>query len=251
MDLKEVFDGIGKQMLLDFEKIQSQVKHPGEKGGEREASLRDFLFSYLPSKYGVSNGEIVDVYGEISSQCDLVIYDHLNCPLLLAGKDYRIFPSEPVFATIEVKSVLTSQELKDAAKKISSVKSLNRSNGPIAGIVFAYTSNWITDPMLSSSEQLKKINSSLEPYQYIDLLCILDTGVITVVDKGGYTRIPQDLLERSMLIYKELTPSVLLWFFIHMMDLLDGQKSSAPVYQQYARILEIGLVRRQDLSIAT
>lgn len=73
MKLQNVFEGIGKQMLLDFSQIQSQVKHPGERGSEREESLRAFLKSYLPSKYGIDSGEIVDEDGNTSKQCDIVI----------------------------------------------------------------------------------------------------------------------------------------------------------------------------------
>jgi hypothetical protein len=248
MDLNKVFDGIGKQMLLDFEEIQSQVRHAGERGGEREASLRTFLQVYLPSKYAVTNGEIVDKLRQTSKQCDLVIYDHLNCPLLLAGKDYRVFPVEPVLATIEVKSVLSTTELQDASEKIKSVKALDRQNGPIAGIVFAYSSVWQTDPMGNIAKHLKKINQGLEPHQFIDLLCVLDAGVINVVDENGYTRVTKKMSERSMLVWHELTPPILLWFFIQLLDLLDGQNSSPPNYQKYARMFEIGLVSRQELA---
>ncbi len=248
MDLSKVFDGIGKQMLLDFEQIQSQVNHAGERGSEREASLRTFLSTYLPSKYAVANGEIVDELGHTTKQCDLVIYDHLNCPLLLAGKDYRVFPVEPVLATIEVKSVLSVAELRDASEKIKSVKSLSHENSAIARIIFAYSSTWKTDPMGSIAENLRKINRSLEPHQFIDLLCVLDTGVINIVDETGYTRITNKLSERSMFVWHELTPPVLLWFFIQLLDILDGQKSSPPNYQKYARLFDLGIVSRQDLT---
>ena len=175
-------------MLQDFEQIQSQVKHAGERGSEREASLRDFLRIYLPSRYAVENGEVVDTDGQTSKQCDLIIYDHLNSPLLLAGRDYRVFPVEPVLATVEVKSVLSTAELQDAAEKIRSVKRLRRVNGPIAGIVFAYSSTWKKDPMGSIGEKLRIINSKLEPYEYIDLLCVLNVGVICITNENGLTQ---------------------------------------------------------------
>lgn len=246
MDLDKIFDGIGKHMLLDFEKIQSQINHAGERGSEREAGLKAFLDSYLPSKYAVANGEIVDSTRQTSKQCDLVIYDHLNCPLLFSGKEYRVFPVEPVLAIIEVKSVLTLAELKDASEKIRSAKNLKRDNGLVAGIVFAYSSSWKSDPMGSIATNLKKINSSMEHHQFIDLLCVLDSGVISIIDENGRTRIPNDLSERSMFVWHELDTSVLSWFFIQLLDLLDGQKSSMPTYQHYARMS--GLVSKQNLT---
>lgn len=107
---------IGSHMLVDFDHFQSQISHPEEKGSERESGLKSFLQTYLPERYGISNGEIVDTSNHASRQCDLIIYDRLNCPLLLAGKEYRIFPAEPVYAVVEVKSVLTAGELKNRDK---------------------------------------------------------------------------------------------------------------------------------------
>jgi len=130
MKLTEVFEGLGTQMLADLDYIQSQIKHHGERGGQAEAVLREFLRQYLPSCYGVSRGEIVDTVGRTSRQCDLVIYDSSKCPLLVAGQDYQVFPVEPVVAVGEVKSVLTRVELKDAVNKIASVKRLRRGSSP-------------------------------------------------------------------------------------------------------------------------
>lgn len=248
MDLTKVFDGIANQMLLDFEQIQSQVKHAGERGSEREASLMAFLSTYLPSKYSVSNGEIVDTQGLTSKQCDLIIYDSQNCPLLLAGRDYRVFPVEPVLAVIEVKSVLSTEELRDACEKIRSIKDLERENGQLAGIVFAYSSTWKQDPMGSIATHLKEINRSLAPHETIDLLCVLDSGVIAIVDEHGQTRVTQNLSERCMFVLHRLEVPVLLWFFIQLLNLLDGQISSSPDYQRYGHFFEIGTVSKHDLT---
>jgi hypothetical protein len=47
MYLKEVFNAIGIQMLADYEHMNAQIKHMGERGSEREAQLKTFLTSYL------------------------------------------------------------------------------------------------------------------------------------------------------------------------------------------------------------
>jgi hypothetical protein len=254
MDLEKVFDGISRQMFLDFEQIQSQVKHAGERGSEREASLRTFLRKYLPSKYAVAKGEVVDTWGQTSKQCDLIIYDHSNCPLLLAGEDYRIFPVEPALAVVEVKSVLSVTELKDASEKIKSVKDLKREHGPVAGIVFAYTSTWKRDPISAIGQNLRIINDGLEYYQYIDLLCVLNAGLICLVDQRLSMQIPQAESARIMLVYKQLDLPPLLWFYIQLLELLNGQVGAAPQYMQYAfASIEsagglIGLVSKHELT---
>jgi hypothetical protein len=228
VDLTAVFKAIGTQMLTDFEHSHSQIKHLGERGGEREAALGSFLKAYLPGRYAISDGEIVDGTGQTSRQCDLVIYDHLNCPLLLAGKGYRVFPAEPVFAVIEVKSVLTAGRLKDAVEKIRSVKEIKRDNGSIAGILFAYKSGWQNDePILKIASKLGELNKDLLPHQYTDLLCVLDSGIIEISD--GKT----DPSKRLMKTTQEWSIPILLLFFMALLSLLGRQVSDEPEYDAY------------------
>jgi hypothetical protein len=246
MDLKETFAAIGSQMLSDFEHVHSQIKHMGERGSEREEGLKSFLEAYLPSRYTVSNGEIVDDSEQTSRQCDLVIYDRTNCPLMLAGKTYRVFPAEPVFAVVEVKSVLTNSELEDAVEKIRSAKRLIRHNGLIAGVIFAYKSGRKKDPIGEIASRLQELHAGMGPRLYVDLVCVLDAGVIQLVDNAGLPKIPADWSNRQMVVWHELSVPVLLWFYIHLLDLLDGQVTSSPNYKQYANILEIGVASFRD-----
>ncbi len=243
MNLSKIFNSIGSQMLSDFEQIQTQIKHMGERGNEREQGLKCFLENYLPSRYAITTGEIVDREGNTSRQCDLIIYDRLNHPLLLAGKNVRILLAESVFAVIEVKSVLTSTELKDSVEKIKWLKELKRDSNPIPGVVFAYKASVKKDPMLKVTNELKKLNNGLLGHQYIDLLCVLDSGVI-VLDTifEGYESLPQELINRRMCVYQKLELSVLLWFFTNLIDLLELQPVNKTNYEGYVRGL-IGEVR--------
>lgn len=252
MDLKEVFKGIGNQMLNDFQHINEQIKHVGERGGEREVTVMRFLASYLPSKYGVANGEIVDSQGQTSRQCDIVIYDHANSPLLLTGANYRVFPAESVYAVIEVKSSLRATALAEAAENIRSVKALKRDNGPIAGVVFAYRSGRGSEPMDSIAEQLQRLNRELHPVEYIDLIGVLDSGIVALINYEGMVQIPENLEQRVMQAYEELAIPILLWFFMHFLELLSGQMSQLPDYHRYISGgtggYEIGLVRVYELT---
>ena len=83
MDLKSLFDGISKQMIIDFESINRQnLTITGQKGSEREFTIATFLQKYLPKRYAISTGEIIDSKGLTSHQSDIVIYDPLNCPAI-------------------------------------------------------------------------------------------------------------------------------------------------------------------------
>ncbi|WP_443077377.1 DUF6602 domain-containing protein [Streptomyces sp. NBC_01689] len=59
-------------MHADFEQSRN-FSHNGERGTSREALVRDFLASYLPSHAKtVHNAENVTASGETSPQCDRV-----------------------------------------------------------------------------------------------------------------------------------------------------------------------------------
>jgi len=60
MNINEIFQSIATNMLTEFEHTQTQIKHMGERGRERETALESFLTNYLPTRYSISSGEIVD-----------------------------------------------------------------------------------------------------------------------------------------------------------------------------------------------
>lgn len=251
MDLNEIFQSIATNMLTEFEHTQTQIKHMRERGSEREAVLKSFLSQYLPTRYGISSGEIVDYEGKTSHQSDLIIYDHFNCPLLLAGKNVRIFPAESVLAVIEVKSVLSAKEIEDSIEKIRDLKNLSRENGPIPGIVFAYKSGWQNEPIMRTVSEFQKHYRQFQGHQLTDLVCILDHGIIvldTVLE--GFTVIDRDFSDRCMLAYIELELSVLLWFFINLLNVLEAQPVTKPLYLDYLRntaIKSIGLIQKAGI----
>lgn len=235
MDLKVAFHAIGKQMLADFEGVHTQIKHAGKRGSERELGLMQFLQSYLPARYALSSGEIVDVEGNTSHECDLVIYDPQKCPLLLASKDYRVFPAEPVFAIVEVKSVLTTTELEDAMRKIAAVKKLRRRNGSIAGIVFAYKSGRKTNPMSTiASHMIQRVRQHPGEDAYVDLLCVLDSGLILFYGDEWTATIARPSYDNNMqAVETDDEMPALLFFFANLLDLLDSQLSTNPEYKFY------------------
>ena len=115
-------------MRHKFEVVRSKFEHSGNKGTNTEAILREFLRSYLPRRYGVGHGEIVDSLGERSAQTDIVIVTDEH-PFTFTADQPGLFFMEGVFAVGEVKSILTSQELEKTvanALKFRELKSTPR-----------------------------------------------------------------------------------------------------------------------------
>ena len=98
--------------------------HPGEFGRYRENICKDFLRLIIPSCLEIGEGFIINTYNNISHQCDIVIYDSKNTPLLQSSKRQFFYPIETVAAIGEIKSVLTKADFKEAINKLSRVKKL-------------------------------------------------------------------------------------------------------------------------------
>lgn len=83
--------------------------HPGEFGMYREKIVSELLRPFLPSKLEVGTGFIITSKNRISTQCDIIIYDRENTPVIENGEQ-RFFPVESVVGVVEVKSKLSKLE---------------------------------------------------------------------------------------------------------------------------------------------
>ena len=97
------------------------MKHKGLKGQLREIVIRDILRPLLPSDIGVGTGEIISYDNKQSREQDIVIFDKRILPPILAEQVHGIFPIESVLYTIEVKSILTANEIKKSHRSASEV----------------------------------------------------------------------------------------------------------------------------------
>lgn len=90
-----------------------------------------FLTDFLPRRYGVATGKVVDSRGYQSEQIDLIVYDAFYSPLLFVVGDVTFVPAESVYAVFEVKQTLNKEHLDAAASKAESVRRLHRTSALI------------------------------------------------------------------------------------------------------------------------
>lgn len=131
---REVFLEQSKIAEREYKKVVSSfVDHNQQKGEAREYVLRNFLKKFLPERFGVGSGFVVDSKDGVSGQVDIVIYDkNVTIPLSIDGK--RLFPIEGVVAVGEVKTNIADKgTLSDAIKQIMSVKKLNKTGSSSIG----------------------------------------------------------------------------------------------------------------------
>lgn len=192
-------NAIARKLEIDYKQLTSHIEHRGVKGNYREELLKRYLRDLIPSKYSIGTGIIVDANQKQSRQQDFFIYDNVNSPVFLKMEATQVIPIESVYAVIEVKSTLSKAELEKSIVNIRSVKSLELNpmesklyipskENQTLGMVFAYTCETKVDTVISN---LKELNEHMAiPYNHqINMICILDKGVIIYIDKRGMNQI--------------------------------------------------------------
>lgn len=102
-------------MRAEFE-ASKVIYHAGSKGSWREILVRELLQNNVPGHLRTMHGgEIVAVSGEVSSECDIVLYDR-GIPPFPGGDVGGGVPAECVYGVVDVKTYLSKPELLDAAK---------------------------------------------------------------------------------------------------------------------------------------
>lgn len=103
------------KLLAEFN-ISQTAGHPVNKGTPREIFIKDFLKNHVGQNVAIGSGEIIDsasIRNESRNQFDIVIYKN-TFPKLHIADDINAFLIESVAVTIEVKSNLTKDGLRQA-----------------------------------------------------------------------------------------------------------------------------------------
>jgi hypothetical protein len=213
VSVKSMLEEAELNLLAAFKKSSGTI-HKGLKGDSRAKNVADFLEKRLPSGYGVlCKGEVVDYLDQRSGEMDIVVFDKVRNAML--SDEPLWIPAESLLAYIEVKSVLTEDELRKAyaaAQKVGTLRPFKRSfsiagndtyiaeeGGPQPGkssvtgplrcfrTVFAYTTNLKQEDWLSQEwKRVTKVTNEIRctPAQ-IDRILVLDRGLINPPAKRG------------------------------------------------------------------
>jgi len=227
-------------------------KHTYEKGMRREQAAIEFLREFLPPRYGVARGEIVDSKGGVSRQCDIVVYDALHAPVLQRAEASQLFPAECVYAVIEVKPSLDRGSLPKAVANIAAAKALDRSaivaqhgghrlyhgpkaNPPIFGAVLSLHSPSVHDSMVPC---LREHQQELPREQWVDAVCVLDEALIYWFEMDPKGRglpdwVPTVQKQGACLGYYESGEDTLLLFCLFLLHQLNAKELFPPDLLRY------------------
>ena len=112
-----------KNLYEDLSKKNNLI-HSGEYGMYKERTLRELIKFIVPYKYEITDGYVINSSDETSTQCDIILFDKVNTPLIEFGSRFQFIPVESVMAIGEVKSTLTKSQFIDTAIKLSKNKQI-------------------------------------------------------------------------------------------------------------------------------
>jgi hypothetical protein len=156
---------------------------------------------YLPSRYEVAKGIVIDSLGNRSEHIDIVIFDRHHTPVLLDQQRHRYIPVESVYAVFECKPYFNKGNLSFAGCKAASVRKLHRTalphvhaagtsedirHFPILAGILADKSKW-SDGLGESFKQ----NLAADIASSLDCGCALKHGAFDTFS-GQLTIVPQD-----------------------------------------------------------
>lgn len=124
--IPEYFSAISERLQRQAQSMTPIITHHGEKGDNDHAWFTDLVRQYIPSRFGVDTGFVVNVNSDIGPQSDILILDTHNNTPLCSEKVFRVCPIEMVLGLIEFTRNLTKKKLIQELGKIATVRALAR-----------------------------------------------------------------------------------------------------------------------------
>lgn len=127
MPLQEAFRYIELSLRAKLEAARVP-DHPTAKGDVLEDAWREVLRRYLPGRFHVGSGFVMDSRGQVSQQIDCIIYDKLFTPTFWGEGGHLYVPVEAVHAVFEIKPSVNRRNIHSASEKATSVRRLYRTS---------------------------------------------------------------------------------------------------------------------------
>lgn len=186
-NLHDAFRSKQEALRAILETGRGTAGHPVAVGEGTELHWRELLDEFLPKRYQVSKGFVVDSAGRRSEQVDVIIHDRTFSPLLWEYGGYMYVPAESVYAVFEVKQDHSAEDIKAAAQKAASVRRRVRTQGqfgwlmgkglkepfPILAGLLTVDSSWNPAFGKAFKNALSGLTSDDE---YLDMGCALAKG---------------------------------------------------------------------------
>ena len=191
INIQKLFSALDEEMRLKLSSKIDEIYHPTAKGDESELNWIGLLRTYLPERYKVDSGFVVDHEGTISEQIDIIVYDRHFTPFIFRGENVVYIPAEGVYAVFEVKPHFDKTNYDYAIKKLKSVKELKRTSASFAHILGRDTKELfdIIGGILTKENKGKKCFNGIKTDSELLIILSLDCGIKII---NGETMEKQD-----------------------------------------------------------
>lgn len=178
-----------KSTLRDFDDV-ARIGHPGMKGKIRELAAKNLFIPLLPAGFNIKErAKVIDHLGNESSEIDLIIFNKKLLPTVMYSDEDQMFPSEICFISIEVKSKITANGIKDTIKKARRLRNIQYISGifdekekpishpiiPILPVLFAFTTD-LSEFGISELDRYKKYDEDFKIKPFIKSICVVGRG---------------------------------------------------------------------------
>ncbi|BBP67898.1 hypothetical protein PHLH5_54390 [Pseudomonas sp. Cab53] len=166
---------------INADSLASGIGHHGIEGEIREIAAKECIEPFLTQSYQCGTGKVIDSFQGLSDQLDLIIYHRKVAPPILVGRDLGLYPVECVRYVFEVKSTLSSREIRDANKKFRSVSNLlsfprREIDGSVKGGALPATVLLAFNSDITSSEIDRYKRHTQDESPPCTVLCVLGKG---------------------------------------------------------------------------
>lgn len=191
----KLFSALDEEMHLKLSSKIDEIYHPTAKGFEAELNWIGLLKNYLPERYTVDSGFVVDFEGNISDQIDIIIYDRHYTPFIFRGENISYIPAEGVYAVFEIKPNFDQKNYNYAVNKLKSVRALKRTSAPFAHISGEGKKEPFTiiGGILTKGSKSKKFFNGITESSDLSIVLSLEEGIILIshdkVEKEGKSKV--------------------------------------------------------------
>lgn len=231
--MKEAFSNVRDALRAKMTLASQSLSHAATMGAVNEDHWTELLRSYLPNRYEVATGIIIDSTGGRSDQIDAVIFDRHFTPTLLDQKSHRYIPAEAVYAVFECKPEVNKGYIEYAQDKAASVRKMTRTSVPISHAGGTYPAKphfrilaGLLAPKAGWKTGLGKPflkNLGTDPDSALDCVCALDHGTY-------------DRYSGSPLVVSD--DAAMMFFLFRLLDRLQSLGSVPAIdWAAYSRII--------------
>lgn len=185
INVQKLFSALDEELRLKLSSKIDEIYHPTAKGNESELNWIGLLRTYLPERYKVDSGFVVDFEGNISDQIDIIIYDRHFTPFIFRGENVVFIPAEGVYAVFEVKPDFDQNNYNYAAKKLKSVRDLKRTSATFSHILGEDKKKLfnVIGGILTKGNKSRRSFENIKAGSDLTIVMCLDYGIKVVREK--------------------------------------------------------------------